>query len=215
MWSLSGIFCIWTTLSRNVCLPMMFFFLAVSEHTHTEAQQRALTNSRIRGCVQQARARSLPNSSTHMFTAAVCARGGAAAGWIEKVSERLQACRGARCSVSDWAAGGVCARRRGEAEGRLLLRGAGCIVERSACTWCCMMCVQAGCQAVQQTEQMSARARARAGACVRARLAWCAIPFGGRASQIRTSVSLPREQTKILWLTLSSRKPSPAPCVAV
>ena len=103
-----------------------FSFLAVSEHTHTEAQQR--TNSRIRGCVQQARARSLPNSST--FTAAVCARGGAAAVWIEKVSERLQACRGARCSVSDWAAGGVCARRRGEAEGRLLLRGAGCIVER-------------------------------------------------------------------------------------
>ena len=150
-------------------------FLAVSKHTHTEAQQRALTNSRIRGCVQQARARSLPNSSTHMFTAAVCARGGAAAGWIEKVSERLQACRGARCSVSDWAAGEVCARRRGEAEGRLLLRGAGCIVERSACTWCCMMCVQAGCQAVQQTEQMSARARARAGACVRARLAWCRI----------------------------------------
>ena len=90
-------------------------------------------------------------------------------------AERLQACRGARCSVSDWAAGGVCARRRGEAEGRLLLRGAGCIVERSACTWCCMMCVQAGCQAVQQTEQMSARARARAGACVRARLAWCRI----------------------------------------
>ena len=110
----------------------VFSFLAVSEHTHTEAQQRAsaLTNSRIRGCVQQARARSLPNSSTHMFTAAVCARGGAAAGWIEKVSERLQACRGARCSVSDWAAGEVCARRRGEAEGRLLLRGAGCIDHR-------------------------------------------------------------------------------------
>ena len=32
-----------------------------------------------------------------------CARGGAAAGWIEKAqsAERLQACRGARCSFSD------------------------------------------------------------------------------------------------------------------
>ena len=34
-----------------------------------------------------------------MFTAAVCAREGAAAGWIEKVSERLQACEGASCVV--------------------------------------------------------------------------------------------------------------------
>ena len=46
-----------------------------------------------------------------------CARGGAAAGWIEKAqsAERLQACRGARCSFSDRAAGGVSAGWRGEA----------------------------------------------------------------------------------------------------
>ena len=67
--------------------------------------------------VRQARARSISHTSTHIFIAAVCARGGAAAGWIEKAqsAERLQACRGARCSFSDRAAGGVSARRRGEA----------------------------------------------------------------------------------------------------
>ena len=49
-----------------------------------------------------------------------CARGGAAAGWIEfeKVSECRETAgvgRGARCSFSDRAAGGVSAGRRGEA----------------------------------------------------------------------------------------------------
>ena len=39
-----------------------------------------------KNCVRQAQARPISNTSTHIF-AAVCARGGAAAGWIEKVSE--------------------------------------------------------------------------------------------------------------------------------
>ena len=77
----------------------------------------AYGSKKKRNCVRQARARSISHTSTHIFTAAVCARGGAAAGWIEKAqsAERLQACRGARCSFSDRAAGGVSAGWRGEA----------------------------------------------------------------------------------------------------
>ena len=54
--------------------PSCFSFLAVSEHTHTEAQQRALTNSRIRGCVRQARARSF--SHVHCYGVCPGRRGG-------------------------------------------------------------------------------------------------------------------------------------------
>ena len=70
---LSGVYILYLDSTQQECLSRcdVLSFLAVSKHTHTEAQQRALTNSRIRGCVRQARARSLPNSSTHMFTA-VC-----------------------------------------------------------------------------------------------------------------------------------------------
>ena len=77
----------------------------------------AYGSKKKRNCVRQARARSISQTSTHIFIAAVCARGGAAAGWIEKAqsAERLLACRGARCSFSDRAAGGVSAEWRGEA----------------------------------------------------------------------------------------------------
>ena len=61
-------------------------------------------SNKKRNCVRQARARSISNTSTHMFTAAVCARGGAAAGWIEKVSRMqrntLQSWAEARAAVS-------------------------------------------------------------------------------------------------------------------
>ena len=51
----------------------------------------AYGSKKKRNCVRQARARSISHTSTHIFTAAVCARGGAAAGWIEKVSECREA----------------------------------------------------------------------------------------------------------------------------
>ena len=129
------IFCIWTALSRNVCLRMMFFFFgSKGGHTHRGAAACTYQQSNTAGAGSVV----LTCSLLRCVPGEARRRGGLGR------SERLQACRGARCSVSGWAAGGVCARRRDEARGRLLLRGAGCIVERSACTWCCMLCVQAG-----------------------------------------------------------------------
>ena len=92
--------------NRKEIFAMVFFFLY------------AYGSKKKRDCVRQARARSISQTSTHIFIAAVCARGGAAAGWIEKVSacrETAGVGRGARCSFSDRAAGGVSAGRRGEA----------------------------------------------------------------------------------------------------
>ena len=87
-----GVFFFYQCRAREFCCKILFL---------------GFGSNKKRNCVRQARARSISNTSTHIFTAAVRARGGAAAGWIEKVSEELQACRGARCSFSDRAAGGV------------------------------------------------------------------------------------------------------------
>ena len=63
--------------------PSCFSFLAVSEHTHTQRRNSVHLPTVEYGAV--CGRRGLGRS--HMFTAAVCARGGAAAGRIGKVRE--------------------------------------------------------------------------------------------------------------------------------
>ena len=106
--------------------------------------------------MRQARARSISQTSAHIFIAAVCARGGAAAEWIEKVSECRETAgvgRGARCSFSDRAAGGVSAERR-EAGYCCGVRAA----SLGVCVHMVLYAVCAGRLAVCAAERMSVRA---------------------------------------------------------